>query len=231
MLLLENVDVFYDKAQVLHNINISIGRNEIVSMVGRNGTGKTTMLKAIIGLLPCKNGKRILKGKDVTRKKSYELSRAGISYVPETRDIFPDLTVYDNLRVAQINHKPGFWTIEKVFDLFPEIKRREKNNGDTLSGGEQQMLAIARGVLSNPDILLLDEPTEGLAPKLVNIVKNAIVKINDEGTAVFLVEQNLKIPLSIAGRQYIIENGVVVWQGNTAELLENKADVEKYISL
>lgn len=231
MLSLEKVNVFYGKAQVLHGISIRIGRGEIVSLIGRNGAGKSTTLKTMMGLLPCASGKRMLDGKDVTEMKAHLLSRAGIAYVPETREIFPNLTVTENLRAAQITHQSGYWTLERVYELFPILRDRAKSNGDTLSGGEQQMLAIARGVLTNPSVLLLDEPTEGLAPLMVSSVKEAIVDINKAGVPILLVEQNLKIPLKIAHRQYVIENGVIVWEGTSTDLLKDKETVESYISL
>jgi branched-chain amino acid transport system ATP-binding protein len=231
MLSLEKVNAYYGKAQVLHGISIRVGRGEIVSLIGRNGAGKSTTLKTMIGLLPCATGKRLLDGKDVTEMKAHLLSRAGIAYVPETREIFPNLTVLDNLRAAQINHQSGYWTLERVYELFPILQERGKSNGDTLSGGEQQMLAIARGVLTNPRVLLLDEPTEGLAPLMVSAVKEAIVNINKAGIPILLVEQNLKIPLKIAHRQYVIENGLIVWEGTSAELLKDKQNVERYLSL
>ncbi len=231
MLSLEKVNVFYGKAQVLHGVSLRVGQGEIVSLIGRNGAGKSTTLKTMIGLLPCASGKRILDGKDVTEMKAHLLSRAGISYVPETREIFPNLTVAENLRAAQITHQTGYWTMERVYELFPILQDRAKSNGDTLSGGEQQMLAIARGVLTNPRVLLLDEPTEGLAPLMVSTVKEAIVNINKAGVPILLVEQNFKIPLKIAHRQYVIENGVIVWEGTNAELLKDKQNVERYLSL
>jgi branched-chain amino acid transport system ATP-binding protein len=231
ILSLENIDVFYGKAQALHGISMAVGEGEIVSLIGRNGAGKTTTLKFIIGLLPCARGKRMLNSNDVTKEKPHVLSRLGISYVPETREIFPNLSVLENLRMAQVAHDSGNWTLDRVFELFPSLRERSRSRGDTLSGGEQQMLAIARGVLTNPRVLLLDEPTEGLAPLLVKAVKGAIVAINEEKVSALLVEQNLKIPLSIAHRHYIIENGVIVWKGDSSDFLRDKEDVEKYISL
>jgi branched-chain amino acid transport system ATP-binding protein len=231
ILSLENIDVFYGKAQALHGISMTVGRGEIASLIGRNGAGKSTTLKSIIGLLPCTRGKRMLNGNDVTKEKPHVLSRLGISYVPETREIFPNLSVLENLRMAQVAHSSGYWTLDRIFELFPILKERLRSRGDTLSGGEQQMLAIGRGVLSNPRFIMLDEPTEGLAPFLVKAVKAAIVAINEENVSVLLVEQKLKIPLSIAHRHYIIENGFIVWKGDRSDLLSDKEDVEKYISL
>jgi branched-chain amino acid transport system ATP-binding protein len=231
ILSLENIDVFYGKAQALHGISMTVGRGEIVSLIGRNGAGKTTTLKSIIGLLPCSRGKRMVNGNNVTKEKPHVLSRLGISYVPETREIFPNLSVLENLRMAEVAHNAGYWTLDRIFELFPLLQERSRSRGDTLSGGEQQMLAIGRGVLSNPRLIMLDEPTEGLAPFLVKAVKEAIVAINEENVSVLLVEQKLKIPLSIAHRHYIIENGVIVWKGDGSDLLSDKEDVEKYISL
>jgi branched-chain amino acid transport system ATP-binding protein len=231
MLSIENVDVFYGKAQALHHVTVMVDQDEIVSLIGRNGAGKSTTVKAMMGLLPCAKGRRYLDGEDVTSKKAHLLSRLGVAYVPETRDIFSDLTVMGNLRSALVVHKLGHWTFDRIFELFPALKDRAKSKGDTLSGGEQKMLAIGRGLMTSPRVLLLDEPTEGLAPILVNAFKEAIETINREHVSVFLVEQNLKIPLSLAHRQYIIENGVIVWKGSTSELIDDKQNVEKYICL
>ena len=231
MLSLINADVFYHKAQALHSVSIDVGEGEIVSLIGRNGAGKTTTLKALVGLLICTTGQLMLDGKDETHSKPHFLSRRGIAFVPETREIFPNLSVLENLLVAQVSHKSKHWTIDRVFELFPILKDRLKSGGDTLSGGEQQMLSIARAILTNPRYLLLDEPTEGLAPKIVQVVKDALVAINQDGVSILIVEQNLKIPLKIAHRQYILENGVVVWEGTTSSLLQDRQTVEKYISL
>ncbi|MGH7005150.1 MAG: ABC transporter ATP-binding protein [Alphaproteobacteria bacterium] len=231
MLALEAIDVFYGKAQALHGVSIAVERGEIVSIIGRNGAGKTTTLKAAVGLLDCARGRRVFEGADATAWPPHRLSRAGVSYVPETRRIFVNMTVRENLAMGAIAHKHGHWTFERVCGLFPILSERAATSGDALSGGEQQMLAIARGLMSNPKVLLLDEPTEGLAPLIVQSVQDAIVAINREGVSIVLVEQNLRVPLAVAHRQFIIDNGRIVWHGTTAKLLEDRATVERYLSI
>ena len=231
MLALEAIDVFYGKAQALHGVSIAVERAEIVSIIGRNGAGKTTTLKAAVGLLDCERGKRVLDGTDVTAWPPHRLSRAGISYIPETRRIFSNLTVRENLAMGAVAHGRGHWTFDGVCALFPFLRERADTSGDALSGGEQQMLSIARGLMSNPKVLLLDEPTEGLAPLIVQAVQDAIVEINRQGVSIVLVEQNLRVPLAVAHRQFIIDNGRIVWNGTTAELLADRAAVERYLSI
>ena len=231
MLALENAEVFYGKAKALHAVSIEVRVGEVVSLIGRNGAGKSTTLKALIGLLPLAGGRRVLDGADVSARKPHQMSRLGVAYVAEMRQIFTNLTVRENLVMGQLAHAPGHWTMERVESLFPVLRERAAATGDTLSGGEQQMLAIARALLTNPRILLLDEPTEGLAPLIVAAVRDAIVEINRQGVPILLVEQNLRVPLKIAHRQYIIDNGAIVWQGSTAELLANRPLVESYLGI
>jgi branched-chain amino acid transport system ATP-binding protein len=231
MLALESVDAYYGKAQALHGVSIAVERNEIVSIIGRNGAGKTTALKTAIGLLPCARGRRVFDGADVTGWTPHRLSRAGIAYVPETRRIFANLNVRENLAMGAVAHAPGPWTFARVCELFPFLGERADAHGDALSGGEQQMLAIARGLMSNPKVLLLDEPTEGLAPLIVETVKNAMLSINRQGVAIVLVEQNLRVPLAVAHRQFIIDNGRIAWRGTTAELLADRPTVERYLGV
>lgn len=231
MLTLENADIYYGKAKALHGVSVDVRLGEIVSLIGRNGAGKSTTLKALIGLLPVARGRRMLDGKDVSAQRPHGMSRLGVAYVPELRQIFSNLTVRENLIMGQVAHKPGYWTLARVEALFPILRERGAANGDTLSGGEQQMLAIARALLSNPRVLLLDEPTEGLAPLIVAAVRDAIVEINRQGVPILLVEQNLRVPLKVAHRQYIIDNGNIVWQGSTAELLANRPLVEGHLGI
>jgi branched-chain amino acid transport system ATP-binding protein len=231
MLALESVDVFYGKAQALHGVSIAVERGEIVSIIGRNGAGKTTALNAAMGLLRCARGRRMLEGADATAWAPHRLSRAGIGYVPETRRIFANLSVRENLAIGAVSHAPGAWNFDRVGALFPFLGERADAPGDALSGGEQQMLSIARALMGNPKVLLLDEPTEGLAPLIVETVKNAIVSINERGVAIVLVEQNLRVPLAIAHRQFVMDNGRIVWSGTTAELLGNRSMVEQYLAV
>ena len=231
LLSLENCDVFYAKAQALHDVSLTVGEGELVSLVGRNGAGKSTVIKAVIGLNRMRRGRRLLAGQDVTLLEPHQLGRLGIAFVPENRRIFPNLTVEENLRIATVMGRTGPWTLERVLALFPPLRERAASGGDTLSGGEQQMLAVGRGLLTNPRLLLLDEPTEGLAPLIVDNLIEAMRTINAEGIGILLVEQNLKVPLKLAQRQYVIDNGRLVWSGSTADLLSQREKVEALISI
>ncbi len=231
MLALENCDVFYGKAQALHGVSIEIGAGEVVSLVGRNGAGKSTILKTLIGLVPLARGRRFLKGGDVTGRRPHELGRMGIAFVPEDRRIFANLSVAENLRIATLMGRRGGWTEQRVCQLFPVLNERARQPGNTLSGGEQQMLAIARGLLTNPELLLLDEPTEGIAPMIVAQLVEAMGIINREGTAILLVEQNLRVPMKLAHRQYVIDHGTILWSGTTAEMQADRERIETLISV
>jgi len=230
-LVLQDCDVFYGKAQALHHVSIDVAAGEVVSLIGRNGAGKSTLLKAAIGLNVVRSGRRLMNGRDVTALKPYELGRLGLAFVPENRRIFPNLTVEENLRIATVMGRKGPWSLERIYQLFPRLQERAVRGGDTLSGGEQQMLAVGRGLLTNPEVLLLDEPTEGLAPLIVEQLIDAMRTINGEGVAILLVEQNLKVPLKLARRQFVIDNGRVVWSGTTAELQADRARIESLISV
>ena len=229
MLALEEADAFHGKAQVLHGVSIAVGEGEIVSLIGRNGAGKTTTLRALSGLMPLRAGRLVLGGEDVTRLPADRLSRRRVNYVPDTRRIFPNLSVEENLQVATFAHKPGPWTLRRVYGLFPSLEQRRLSPGDSLSGGEQQMLAIARGLLTSPKVLLLDEPTEGLAPRIVDDLVDAMRVVQRDGIAMLLVEQKLKVPMALASRQYVIENGRIVWSGTTDELKAGRREVEALI--
>jgi len=230
-LALQDCDVFYGKAQALHRVSLDVAAGEVVSLIGRNGAGKSTLLKAAIGLNAVRSGRRLMGDRDVTTLKPYELGRLGLAFVPENRRIFPNLTVEENLKIATVMGRKGTWSMERIYQLFPRLLERAKQGGDTLSGGEQQMLAVGRGLLTNPEVLLLDEPTEGLAPLIVDQLIDAIRTINAEGVAILLVEQNLKVPLKLARRQFVIDNGRVVWSGTTAELQADRARIESLISV
>ncbi|MFH1341422.1 MAG: ABC transporter ATP-binding protein [Pseudomonadota bacterium] len=230
-LALKDCDVYYGKAQALHQVSIDVAAGEVVSLIGRNGAGKSTLLKAAIGLNAVHSGRRLMGDRDITALKPYELGRLGLAFVPENRRIFPNLTVEENLKIATVMGRKGPWSLERIYQLFPRLLERATQGGDTLSGGEQQMLAVGRGLLTNPEVLLLDEPTEGLAPLIVEQLTEAIRRINAEGVAILLVEQNLKVPLKLARRQFVIDNGRVVWSGTTAELQADRARIESLISV
>lgn len=213
MLELRDADVFYGKAQALHEINFSIAKGGIAALIGRNGAGKSTMLRALAGGQPVLHGTRWLDGENITGLPLHLCSRRGIALVPENRQIFPSLTAEENLRLPATIHPPGYWTLERVYGLFPRLAERRATNGTSLSGGEQQMLAIGRALLANPRYLLLDEPTEGLAPVVVDAIIQAIGEINAQGTAIVLVEQNFKVPRQLAQAFYLIDSGRIVWSG------------------
>jgi len=231
LLALASCDVFYGKAQALHQVSLAIEPGEVVSLIGRNGAGKSTILKTLIGLNRTSRGHRLWKGDDVTLQRPDQLGRLGIAYVPEDRRIFSNLSVEENLRIATVMRRSGSWTVDRVYEMFPRLRERAAQPGDTLSGGEQQMLAIARGLLTNPEVLLLDEPTEGLAPLIVDQLVEAMRLINTEGMALLIVEQNLRVPMQLAHRQYVIDHGTIRWSGTTAELQSNRSEIEKLISL
>ncbi len=231
MLALEAVDAFYGKALALAQVSIRIGEGEIVALVGRNGAGKTTILRTLMGLLPCARGRRLLLGKDVTALKPHQLSRLGVAYVPEDRQVFPNLTVAENLAIAGVAHRPGHWTLPRIYQLFPRLQEREASRGLSLSGGEQQMLAIARALLTDPKVLMLDEPCEGLAPLIVRDVRDAIVAINRNGVAILLVEQKIAIPVEIGNRIHVIDHGRVGWSGTTAEFRRDRTAIEQKLAV
>lgn len=231
MLSLETVDVFYGKAIALEGVSIHVEAGEVISLLGRNGAGKTTTLRTCIGLLDCARGKRIFQGQDVTGLNTHQLSRLGLAYVPEDRQVFPNLTVQENLDIAGVAHKVGYWTVAHVYDLFPGLRERALSKGSSLSGGEQQMLSIARAMLTNPKVLMLDEPSEGLAPLIVRDVRDAIVAINRQGVAIVLVEQKLAIPLEISTRLYVIDHGAVAWTGTTEEFRSDRINIERRMTV
>ncbi|MFO1198383.1 MAG: ABC transporter ATP-binding protein [Burkholderiaceae bacterium] len=228
---LEGVDVFYGKAQALHAVDLRVARGEIVSLVGRNGAGKTTILRAAMGLLPCARGRRVLEGADITGLPPHGASRCGVALVPADRQVFPTLDVVQNLRVAQVAHRTSRFGVDDAFELFPRLKERRRALGGSLSGGEQQMLSIARGLMTGPSLMLLDEATEGLAPIIVESLTQAIQGINRQGVSILLVEQNMRVPMRIAHRQYVIETGRVAWSGTLDEARQARERIETLISV
>ena len=231
---LSDVDAFYGKAQVLHRVSLEIYSGRVLALVGRNGAGKSTMLKTLAGLVACTSGTRVLDGLDVTDRSVEDLARLGVTYVPENRQIFPTLTVEENLlmgRVVKSRQEGAAWTLEDVWSLFPPLYERRRARGQTLSGGEQQMLAIARAIMCNARVMLLDEPTEGLAPRIVESVISAIRQIMLSKVGMVLVEQNLRVPLKVADMFLIIDKGAVAWSGNRAALERDLQIVERLVSV
>ena len=213
-----DLHAYYGESHVLRGVSLTIGAGETVALLGRNGVGKTTTLKSIVGWLPPRSGSVVLDGTDVAGKDMMTIARAGISLVPEERRIFTNLTVAENLKLAQVTaRKPG-WSLDHVYEKFPRLRERLTNKGDEISGGEKQMLAIARALVQETKVILLDEPTEGLAPLIVREVEAIIREIKAAGMTILLVEQNLYSALAVADRCYIIDQGEIKWEGAPDEL-------------
>ena len=232
MLELRNIDVYYGNIQALKNINLKVNRGEIVTLVGANGAGKSTTLKTISGMLKPKKGEIIFKGEKINNLNASDIVKLGISHVPEGRRIFANMTVMENLEMGAFIRKDSKnieEDYEKIFSLFPRLKERRKQMAGTLSGGEQQMLAIGRALMSKPKLLLLDEPSMGLAPLIVKEIFSIIEDINALGTTVLLVEQNANMALNIANRAYIIKNGSIELEGDPKELLKDESVKKAYL--
>jgi branched-chain amino acid transport system ATP-binding protein len=233
MLRVEDIHTFYGVSHILQGISVEINEGENVSLIGRNGAGKSTTLKSIIGLIPPKLGSIKFKGEEISGKRPYLIAQKGIGYVPEDRKIFPNITVRDNLEIAQkrMTHLRGKdWTIERVYDVFPVLKKLENQQGMRLSGGEQQMLTIARTLMGNPELLLLDEISEGLAPIIVQNLMALINRLKEE-TTIFLVEQNATFAFSVSNRGYVIDKGKIIYQGTIEELKNNQEVKDRYLSV
>ncbi|WP_137388567.1 ABC transporter ATP-binding protein [Rhodoligotrophos defluvii] len=231
MLSLERASVFYGAAQALHDISLSVKPGEALALAGRNGAGKSTTLRTLAGQLRCRSGGLVLDGARLDKPSPEALSRAGIAYVPEDRQVFPTLTVEENLAIAQVAHRSGLWTADRVYSVFPRLAERRKALGQALSGGEQQMLAIGRALMCNPRILLLDEPTEGLAPNMVQSLVGAMRDILASGLGVILVEQNFRVPKQLADRFVILDSGRVAWTGDAVALADNEATAARLLSV
>jgi branched-chain amino acid transport system ATP-binding protein len=229
LLELRDVRAGYGEAVVLDGVSVSVPKNGSLALLGRNGVGKTTLLLTIMGFVRVSRGSIRFKGSDISRLPPYRRARRGIGWVPQERDIFPSLTVEENLTVAA---RPGRWSIEDMYRLFPRLKERRANMGNQLSGGEQQMLTIARTVLTNPAILLLDEPLEGLAPIIVEELTAAIrTMAKDQGIALVLVEQHAEVALGMTSDAVVIERGVIAHRAASAELLKDQAVLDRYVGL
>jgi branched-chain amino acid transport system ATP-binding protein len=229
MIALDKVNAFYGLGHILHDLSLGVAEGEVVALLGRNGAGKTTTLRSITGLTPPKSGEIRYRGANIAGAKPFEVSRMGIALVPETRDIFSYLTVKENLAIA--TRKTSRWQIDSVLERFPRLKERLGNKGRELSGGEQQMLAIARALLTGPDLLLLDEPSQGLAPLVVEAVMNTIRDLKKERVSMLLVEQNAEMALQLADRVYVIDHGTVVFEGTPAALRANTQVTTTYLGV
>jgi branched-chain amino acid transport system ATP-binding protein len=219
MLTVSNLNAFYGKSHVLHGVDMNVQAGEIVSLLGRNGVGRSTTVKTIMGLVDG-TGSVQFKGTELMGKKAFEIAKLGIGYVPENRDIFPTLTVAQNLELG-LKGKPGRWTFDDMYKMFPRLKEREKVQAGVLSGGEQQMLTLCRTLMGDPDLIMIDEPTEGLAPKIVELVAQYLNELKNRGVSVLLVEQKLSIALQISQRVYVMGHGNIVFEGSPADLKAN----------
>ncbi|SEP17769.1 ABC transporter ATP-binding protein [Propionispora vibrioides] len=232
MLRVENLQAWYGHVQAIHGISLEVGKGELVTLIGSNGAGKSTTLKSIIGLIQKREGVIFFDGRDISRYMPANSLAAGIALVPEGRWIFPDLTVEENLKMGSFLQKNGreiAVTLEEQFELFPILKERRKQKGGTLSGGEQQMLAISRALMSKPSLLFLDEPSLGLAPQLVQSIFSLIKKLNKAGVSILLVEQNSTMALGIADRGYVIGSGKVLLTGTARDLLNDPKVQQAYL--
>ena len=231
MLALDNVNAYYGDSHILHGVSLSVREGEVVCLLGRNGAGKTTTIMAVMGYLHPRAGSISYNGRDIGALPPYAVARLGFGLVPQERGIFPSLTVRENLTVFARQADKGGWTLQRIFDLFPSLRARERNLGFQLSGGEQQMLSIARALMLNPSLLLLDEPSEGLAPLIVQEIIEVLKRLKGEGLAILLVEQNLRAAFAVADRHHVMNKGTICFTGSTAELEGNEFVLRNYLSV
>jgi len=230
LLELENVNAYYGKSHILQDVSLAVDAGEVVALLGRNGSGRSTTLKAIMGLVDVKIGTIRFNGKTITSRAPFDLAKLGIAFVPEDRRIFPNLTVGENLRLAALAGRKGAWTEKRIYEYFAVLGER-KDKPAKLSGGEQQMLAIARALIANPAIILLDEPMEGLAPLIARNVEDVVRRIRAEGNTILLVEQNAQVAMGLSDRGYILSNGRVMASGPIAELQADAESMQRYLAV
>ncbi len=231
MLHIENLHAYYGLSHVLQGVSLDVKEGEAVSLLGRNGAGKTTTLLALMGYLKPKPGVIEYQGRDISRLSPWRVSRLGVGFVPQERGIFSSLTVLENLTVAARRGRKGLWKLADVYKLFPRLEERRDNRGNQLSGGEQQMLAIGRALLLNPSLLVLDEPSEGLAPLIVEEIIKTLRDVRDNGLSILVVEQNTRVAFDVADRHYVLSKGTVCYQGSTADIRANDEMVRQYLGV
>jgi len=236
LLEVKDLNTYYGESHVLQGISLTVDKGELVCLLGRNGMGKSTTLKSIMGLVKPRSGSIVFKGQDILQLPAHKTARFGIGYVPETREIFPNLTVTDNLllgiKKGKYSHElTDEWTLERIYNHFPILKARGDNKGFQLSGGEQQMLTIARTLMGNPELLLIDEPTEGLAPVMVEEVRDVLIQINKVGVAILLVEHNIKVALAMAHRLYLMGKAHVGFEGTPEDLVKQPEIKQQYLEV
>lgn len=229
MLNVDSIHSYYDKSHVLEGVSLQVGAGELVTLLGRNGAGKTTTLRSILGIVRPRQGQISFDGQPLVGREIFDIARRGIALVPEHRGIFRQLSVEENLKIA--TRKESRWQLRDVYAMFPRLEERRRNGGSALSGGEQQMLAIARALLNGPRLLILDEPTEGLAPVIVDELVKILRRIKDEGLSILLVEQNLMVCDALADRHYVLEQGRVAYQGTAAQFRDDPSIKNRYLAL
>ena len=221
----DGLHTYYGKSHILHGVSLEVAEGKITALLGRNGAGKTTTLRSLVGLTPPREGRVTIFGTETSRWPAHRIAGCGVGYVPEGRRIFANLSVEENLKVPR--ERPGPWTIARIYDLFPRLAERRHNRGRQLSGGEQEMLSIGRALLLNPRLLILDEPSQGLAPLIVREVFQVVAQMRDEGISVLLVEQNARMSLEVADNAYVLDDGAVVYSGPARELAADEARVQE----
>jgi branched-chain amino acid transport system ATP-binding protein len=234
MLELKEIHTYYGLSHIIQGVSLRVEKGEIITLIGRNGAGKTTTLKSVIGLTPPRTGTVTFQGEDITHLPTHLIAQRGISFIPEERRIIPNLTVAENLKIGMLKNRDkskNSKLLERTFTYFPRLKERLKQKGGSLSGGEQQMLTMARGLVSDPAIMLIDEPTEGLMPLLVNQIAIILKEMNKDGVTILLVEQNVEMALSISTRGYVIDQGVIQFEGQAKELQQNREIQQRYLGV
>jgi len=233
LLIVEDIQTFYGHSQALFGVSLTVRSGEVMTLLGRNGMGKTTTVRSIMGLTKAAQGAIRFEGKDIRGLPAYRVAQLGLGLVPEGRQIFPNLTLEENLLAAAANRRGRAqpWTLERVYELFPRLAERRRNMGANLSGGEQQMLAVGRALMTNPELLILDEATEGLAPLIREEIWSCLTRIKGMGQSILLIDKNLDALLAIGDRHTILEKGKVVWQGSSAQLAADAQTQEQYLSI
>ena len=231
MLEVTDLHAYYGKSHILHGVHLSVGKGEIVSLLGRNGVGRSTTIRSVMGMVECRGSVRF-QGEELVGLKAYQIAHKGLGYVPENRDIFPTLTVRQNLLLGQKSKaESGRWKMDDMFELFPRLRERAENEAGVLSGGEQQMLTLCRTLMGDPALVMIDEPTEGLAPKIVEQVARLFEEIRKRGVSILLVEQKLAIALDISERLYVMGHGQIVFEGKPSDVRENAAMRKEWLEV
>jgi len=230
LLQVSNLQAYYGKSHVLHGVDLTVDEGEIVCLLGRNGVGRSTTAKAIMGLVDCTGSVRF-RGRDLMGAKAFQIARCGIGYVPEDRQVFPSLTVYENLLLGLKGAVPGRWKFDDMYRLFPRLRERRDTQAGVLSGGEQQMLTLARTMMGDPDLVIIDEPTEGLAPLIVALVADFLRTLRERGTSVLLIEQKLTIALEVSQRAYVMGHGHMVFEGTPEALRANRLIRQEWLEV